>query len=1283
MNTPATFRDLTPAAARLARLVPQVYLARDVALGGGQLLNFLEVLAAPLEELERAIGTLLDDHFVERASAEALPLIAELVGARLLGDDAATNRAVVARTIHWRRRKGTLGTLEEVLTQATGWATEVDEAFRSLLQLQDLAFPLPWRGRNTVLWDPIALSDPLSRRAPPNERPRSGAIPRGPLVDLEEGETVEHALRRLGRADAGRYAAAPRTIDFTGWARPEHVVIRSSRLRIARVGGLEAGRVADDGTPETGGNVRIISHITDPAAAMVGFALEPLGRPLPLAWNQPVASPDELGGLTSAHEPAPPAPLPVRPALLTPTALAADGDLVAAGGSIVVTVEDIPVIGAAADVGNPGPVDFAPLGTQPWLRFADIDRPAPDDAWTLQLIAVDDDATLDPAILNTAVGDENPLVATTVLRRGAQDPLVQAAAAQVPRSGAVVALRVTRQRLGRGYRRDAAGAWSGIEPGVRRGEPLTPAVVLDDGGTTVIARLERQPAGDIVVASWQPDSPAPWTADALDIDTLAVADRPDLDAVKEGPALGLAVNGDGLLLVAPIADHETLGVWRIDGVLAGAPEIARIDQPGPRRPPARMAPAACLHNDRLFVHGGEDSQQTILGDLWSITFAGADAGRWQPHRVRAPRDRQTDIARSGARLLSTLAGLVLIGGAGQPGSITLSVWRTDVSPARPRPSWTELPALPLVADAPGAIWARAEGSDLHVLAWSNRVWPRSLHWPDGAASWQRGAEERTGSPNPPAEGDALFLGDEFLVLGPPPLPPSEVLFAVGGKGRIAFLPAFDIADAAAVLLFFVDQDGTTRRWFPPGEPARGTLRLGFSREAPVAVRQAPARQIGVPSRLTWEPFRLRQRNLEPWDRPLALDLSRTVALDPRLGRVALPAAIARGRLGGSFMFGRAAGLGPGFLPDDRAVPASWHEPADPDVPSRFDIPPPPDRIAGGDAVVTAWVSPESAGIENDGPPVVATIAEGLQSGISFHNIGILGSVRLDSAILTIGQAEVLSLFPDASPSTPFIGEIDGISLLLQERLDANADPDIGPSWFLAGLTFAGAVSAAVSAGVLDLRWCLLSEPGLPGLTVSGVGHQSALARLTLPAVRLTVRLYGCLIGRLDVPPWVQVIAAGCTFDGGSPEQPAINASGARLRLRHCTVHGTTGAGLLEASSCAFKGEIRCERPDLSWARHSIVSEGGRLPLLYECLTHPISFESLIPTQPAYLLPAENNKPPPLSLGERRRMPGAHDERTPRLTELAERTEDFLPLGLSPHHFDRASLELSRMQRRLP
>ena len=143
---PQSASDLSPAAAELARLVPSVYLARNEEVPGRPLLTLLEVVAAQLTSLDRAATALLDDRFVERASTTALRLLADLVGARLRGDDARIRRAVVARTLHWRRRKGTLATLEEVLTFTSGWPAEVDEAYRSILLDQDLALPQPWRG---------------------------------------------------------------------------------------------------------------------------------------------------------------------------------------------------------------------------------------------------------------------------------------------------------------------------------------------------------------------------------------------------------------------------------------------------------------------------------------------------------------------------------------------------------------------------------------------------------------------------------------------------------------------------------------------------------------------------------------------------------------------------------------------------------------------------------------------------------------------------------------------------------------------------------------------------------------------------------------------------------------------------------------------------------------------------------------------------------------------------------------------------------------------------------
>jgi hypothetical protein len=1270
-RTPQSLAELSPEARRLAHLIPGVYLARNERVDGRPLFSLLEVLAAPLAELEAAIEQLHDDHFVERASAEALPLIAELVGARLLGNVTQTNRGIVARTLHWRRRKGTLRTLEEVLTFTSGWSAEVDEAFRSLLQTQDLANLIPWRGRTAVLWDPIALADPLSRRAPHAERQRGGGVQRELLLERQADESVEDVLRRLGRADAGRYAASPRTIDFTGWARPEQVVIRTSRFVPVELDQVEIG------------SVRQVTHRDDANVRFIGFHLEPQGRDLPLVGQMPLTRPDATGGLTARHEPAVASEPPqFYYGMLTPTTLAADGDAVEAADNLSVYVDGVPVIGPRLTAMTTGALAFAPLGPRLLLRFADIDRPSPADEWDVQLVAIDnedsiqDNVATEAGTINPTLEAENPAVVWTVIRKGARDPEGTGAATQVPRRGATVAVRLARRNLQVGYRRDPTGNWSTFAIGVRRGEPLSPVVLLEQAGETVLARFERRPAGDLGIATWRPNGPdIGWELHAVDLTGLAASDLPDFSAAKSGPALGAVERSEALLLVAPLADGNALGVWQVDGATGTAPVAQRLDQPGPRQPGPRLAPALCLHDGALFVYGGE-RHGDILGDLWSMPLSGTDAGRWRPHRVR---HRQ---ARVGARLLSTPQGLVLLGGASTFGTLDTSVWRVDLS--RSRPQWEALPALPMQSGYPGVLWARAAGDTLQALIWANRVWPHPARWTDGNTQWEVDPAERLNAPNPPAEGDVLFVGDEVLVVGPPPLPPSEVVFSMAGEGYIAFLPALDLARSADVGLFFVQRDGSTRRWFPPGVPAQGSLRLGAGRDAPTDGRQASQPRLGVPARLAWQPFRLRQRSLGPWESPLALALEEIVALDPRLGRVLLPSQIAQGRLSASFRIGRSAALGAGFMPPRRSIDERWREPVDPVQPQRFSVRTPPDLDAdrlGGPAPVTARIIPAQAGTVQDGVPIVATLAQGVRPGIGVHVLEVYGSPRLARSQLVIGQPQVLSLATNATGSCPHLTAEDGVSLVLHERLEEDADPDQGPTFFLAGLSLEGSLEVGLSAGEVDLRWCTLATPGSIGVHVAGAGHQSPLVRHSLPAVRLILRLYGCLVGGLEVPPWVQVVAAGCTFDAGSPDAVALAAAGARLRLRHCTVHGRTLAGLLEASSCAFKGQLVCDRPDLSWARYSLLPEGGRPPLLYQSVLHAISFASLRPTEPHYLVLDDNNGAAARSAGERRCVPGAHAESTQRLLELTTRAEDYLPMTLVPYHVDRTTLDIFRMHRR--
>ncbi|OKI51399.1 phage tail protein [Micromonospora sp. CB01531] len=1306
MSGPRRVADLSAPGRALARLVPQIYLTRDATLPDRPLLRLLEVLATPLADLDRAIDDLLDDHFVERARADVLPLIAELVGARLLGTDPRTNRAVIASTVSWRRRKGSLSTLEEVLGATTGWAAEADESARSVLATQDLDDLLRHRGRTAELTDPVVLADPLSRR------PAEAAAP----ILGSDGD-LDGLLRELGAADALRPAVSPRTLDLDGWARPERVVVRTSRLAVREVDRQEIV------------HLRAVAHVADPPAGpsrFVGLSLDPRGEhhdsdgrslPFPLAAVRVPGDPlPDVGPVLSEPDPAPPRAAAHGADLLTASALSLD----AGRGTDVVTlfVDDVPVVGGPAAAEPPQPLTYQPPGALPVLRLADAGRPAPGERWELQVAAVDRPDVLgtgwaDPAVPPaTSPAADNPVVLQTVAEPGAVVAPQTTPAAVVPRSGARVGMRV-RRLSGAGYRRDADAMWSVLDVVPRRGHPVSPVVTVADPGGVLLVRIEDPPGETLRLSRLRPDDPgADWDSVPLELPGLSAALLGDVG--DPGPWLAAAGADDALLLAGPVQDDDrpaVLGLWRVaaPGPATGPLTGVRLDTAGGPAPSARTLTAACVAAGRFWLFGGQDvGTRAVLADLWSAPVAGP--GGWTRHRTRhAP-------PRTGGRLVPLGGFFVLLGGASRPGALAEQVLVVD--PGADRPVWTELPALPIETGRPGVLWARDDGPDLEVVAWPDRARPRTLRLTAGERAWVDAGPDAGDAPNPPAEGDAVFAGDQLMVPGPVPLPASEVVLGVGGRGVLAFLPGVDPADDAAEV-FLLDADGSAERWIAPGTTAGAGLRLGAGRAAPPVRREAPGRRLGIPGRLGRAEFRLGQRSLGPWDRPLALDLDGVVALDPRLGRLLLPrVVVAGGRLSASYRTGRAEALGAGFAGAGRAVPGDWQEPPDPVDPQRWTPATAPEldgTLVGGPAAVTAQVLPGRAGEVLDGLPCVAgpgaavrRDAPEIRPGVRAHVVAVPGSPRLEPDVITVAQGDVFSLFGAAGGAVPHLGAEDGVSLRLQERLAQGDDSAAGPSWFLTGLSTDGAVELLVGAGLLDLRWCDLAPPRRDdpaprtGLRVAGVAA-AGVPRWPLPepgagldpaAVGagsvgrpVSVRLVGCVVGRIEVPPWVQVIAAGCTFDAGADDAEAIAAAGAALRLRHCTVRGNVTAGRLEASSCLIRGRIDCDRPDRSWLRHCAVDTMGPAatggPLRYRTADGPISLVSVAATDPRYLVPDDNNDLAVPGAGEHGLQPGAHGRRARGLAELTGRTTEFLPFGLVPHHLDRAAADLRRMNRRLP
>ncbi|AOK29758.1 MULTISPECIES: hypothetical protein [Burkholderia] len=179
----------------LYALVPAVYRLRD-AQQGYALRALLRVIAEQAIVVEQDIDGLYENWFIETCADWAVPYIGALIGyTRLPGDGAAalaaacgcggagggggcsgcdggdgcghcdcraggatfatapSARREVANTIRYRRRKGTLGVLDEIAAAVGGWPAHAVEARRRLALAQHLDFLHMRRGRLADLRD--------------------------------------------------------------------------------------------------------------------------------------------------------------------------------------------------------------------------------------------------------------------------------------------------------------------------------------------------------------------------------------------------------------------------------------------------------------------------------------------------------------------------------------------------------------------------------------------------------------------------------------------------------------------------------------------------------------------------------------------------------------------------------------------------------------------------------------------------------------------------------------------------------------------------------------------------------------------------------------------------------------------------------------------------------------------------------------------------------------------------------------------------------------------------
>jgi hypothetical protein len=127
--------------------LPEIYRTRDAEQSPpNQLRAYLAAVEHVYGALHENIAQLYEDLFIDTCDDWVIPYLADLLGTSHLKGEARTLRADVADTIALRRRKGTLGAIERLAVNLTGWACRCVELRENLGWSQHLNHQRPDAG---------------------------------------------------------------------------------------------------------------------------------------------------------------------------------------------------------------------------------------------------------------------------------------------------------------------------------------------------------------------------------------------------------------------------------------------------------------------------------------------------------------------------------------------------------------------------------------------------------------------------------------------------------------------------------------------------------------------------------------------------------------------------------------------------------------------------------------------------------------------------------------------------------------------------------------------------------------------------------------------------------------------------------------------------------------------------------------------------------------------------------------------------------------------------------
>ncbi|MBN1511752.1 MAG: hypothetical protein JXB13_07040, partial [Phycisphaerae bacterium] len=311
----------------LYELLPAVYRIDD-AQQGYPLKAMLECISRQVTLLHDDIAGLWDDFFIETCADWVIPYIGDLVANRPLHEAVRGRRADVARTIYYRRRKGTLPMLEELARHVTGWGAHAVAFFEQLGWTQH-------------------LNHLRMQLAPNPDRRNPSAMNRVGSVHLRDAD----ALDRLdGPFDEIAHTVDVRRMSRTqGWHNLRRVGFFLWRLSSFRATETQPRQVKD---------------------RSYAYHFSPLGQPVPL-FTKPQREEAECGLAGEIHVPGP----------IRPLALARD---LAGVRRRDVTSESVRLESASEYVGPDRSIHIVLLeeGTTPRQEILPLDVVAADlDAW--------------------------------------------------------------------------------------------------------------------------------------------------------------------------------------------------------------------------------------------------------------------------------------------------------------------------------------------------------------------------------------------------------------------------------------------------------------------------------------------------------------------------------------------------------------------------------------------------------------------------------------------------------------------------------------------------------------------------------------------------------------------------------------------------------------------------------------------------------------------------------------------------------------------------------------